>query len=673
MRTVVPPPGRVPLAAPRLDVCLYTPSADPSGMGGHLLDLAREHLPHGEVTVMAWPTAPGRRLLDRAASLGAHTVAMPHPRDPSFAASVTEALRRRPVDVFHAHVGFGREDFDGVRAARAAGVGAVVQTQHLAWLLGSHKHRRPFFRGLRDVDHVVTVSGAQQDTYARIGVPRALMTTIPNGVHPRSPGPGRAAARAALGLPVDARVVLAVGRLVAIKGHRHLVDAAALLAPDVHVVVVGGGHLEQSLRDRAATLGAADRVHLAGHRPDARALLDAADVAVLPSLLEGMPLTLLEAMDAGLPVVATRVIGSTEVVEDGVTGLSSRRGTPRPSPPPSPGCWTTPRCATASGRRAAALPRALHGRTDGPPDPCAVRGGAGLPGRGSEPGAVERRRGLRRRRAPGRLPHPARRRRAGPRPRDRRRWARPGDRGVVVALLGGDPGALLQDGSPAPSSSGSDLEASCRTGADADRDADCRVVALENSLTRYWSGAVEGFAAPSYTLFEGSVQTGCGAATAAVGPLLLPRRPGRVPRPGFFTELRTTYGAQGGDFAEAYVLAHEYGHHVQNLPGRARAQRSAEQTGPRTARPAWSCRPTAWPACGRRTRTGRRVTFDDGRHQRGPSAAAAVGDDRIQEKATGRVDPESWTHGSAEQRQHWFTTGLEAGAPDACDTFRGSV
>ena len=327
-------PERPPAAptGPRLRISLYTPSADPSGMGAHMLDLVAEYAPCHDVSVLAWPTEPGRRLLDRAQALGARPVPLPHPRDPGFGGAVVEHLRRHPADVFHVHVGTGREDFDGARAARAAGTPAVLQTQHYPWLMGSPKHRVPFFHALEPVDHVLTVSQAQRRTYEAIGVPSAVMTTVPNGIRRRGPGPGRTAARAALGLDPDRRVVLTVGRLTVMKGHTHLLDAVPGLlrrVPDVDVVVLGSGHLHAQLQGQADALGVSAQVHLPGHRADARMLLDAADVFVLPSLHEGMPLSLLEAMDAALPVVATRVIGSEEVVVEGETGLLVR---PRSAP-----------------------------------------------------------------------------------------------------------------------------------------------------------------------------------------------------------------------------------------------------------------------------------------------------------------------------------------------------
>jgi glycosyltransferase involved in cell wall biosynthesis len=122
---------------------------------------------------------------------------------------------------------------------------------------------------------------------------------------------------------------MTIGRLAPMKGQRHLIESTPdLLArfPGLAVLIVGEGHLHRQLAEQADGLGVGGCVRLMGHRPDARLLLDAADVFVLPSLHEGMPLVAMEAMEAGLPVVATRVIGSEEVVVHGETGLLSPAG-----------------------------------------------------------------------------------------------------------------------------------------------------------------------------------------------------------------------------------------------------------------------------------------------------------------------------------------------------------
>ncbi|MGY1914277.1 glycosyltransferase family 4 protein [Blastococcus sp. SYSU DS0973] len=306
----------------RLSICLYTPSVDPSGMGSHMLDLAAEFRSTADVSVLCWGTAGGRRVLDRARALGGATCALPPPRALAFGRTIVDFLAAHPADVFHIHVGSGRENFDGARAARRAGVRAVVQTQHQPWLLSPRK-RAAFFRAITPVDRLIAVSEGVRLTHERIGVPAERLVTVPNGIVPRGPGPGRAAARAALGLRPDHLVVMNVGRLFVQKGQRYLVAAMPELAarfPDLAVVIVGGGYLGDDLARQAADLGVTDFLHLPGHRTDARMLLDAADVFVLPSRQEGMPLAALEAMDAVLPVVATDVIGTAEVVTSGVTG-----------------------------------------------------------------------------------------------------------------------------------------------------------------------------------------------------------------------------------------------------------------------------------------------------------------------------------------------------------------
>jgi predicted metalloprotease len=247
--------------------------------------------------------------------------------------------------------------------------------------------------------------------------------------------------------------------------------------------------------------------------------------------------------------------------------------------------------------------------------------------------------------------------------------------GLLIALvLGVDPADLTGGGSGFADDtavSTDTLASECRTGADADADEQCRVVGIDNSLTDYWTGAVRDFRPAQTRIFSGSVSTGCGQASSAVGPFYCPPDEGIFLDLGFFDELRTTYGARGGDFAQAYVLAHEYGHHVQHLTGQSeRARRLPDQTGPQGASTRLElqadCYAGVWAANAQRDGF---VTFDDTDVDEGLSAAAAVGDDRIQQAARGRVDPESWTHGSAEQRQKWFRTGLRAAEPGACDTF----
>lgn len=328
------PLARVPRTAPPVSsVCLYTCSANPSGMGIHMLALAEELTTAGvDVTIAYWPAPATEAMMSRARRLGVRVARTPHPRDPSYSAELTSLVHGLAPDVFHVHVGTGRENFGGARAARAAGVPAVVETLHMPWMMRSPRKREAFFASLDAVDRLIVVSEAQRATYERIGVPTTRMRTVPNGVVPREVGYGRDSARRQLGVNRRQPVVMTVGRLAVQKGHRHLVDALPQLLtrwPDLVAVIVGNGHLREVLEGQAARLGVGHALRLVGHRTDARGLLDAADVFVLPSRQEGMPMAALEAMDAGLPVVATRVTGTSEVVADGVTGRLVRPGDSR--------------------------------------------------------------------------------------------------------------------------------------------------------------------------------------------------------------------------------------------------------------------------------------------------------------------------------------------------------
>jgi predicted metalloprotease len=181
--------------------------------------------------------------------------------------------------------------------------------------------------------------------------------------------------------------------------------------------------------------------------------------------------------------------------------------------------------------------------------------------------------------------------------------------------------------------------------------------------------------------FDGSVDTGCGAASAATGPFYCPADSQVYLDLGFFDELSSRFDAPG-DFAQAYVVAHEIGHHIQNLDGTSAEVRSREQAaGSEAEANEWSVRLELQADCyagvwahtvaERSRQEGSDVALESGDIQEGLAAAQAVGDDRLQQQAGVDVRPETWTHGSSEQRQHWFRTGYDSGNPDDCDTFSG--
>jgi uncharacterized protein len=251
---------------------------------------------------------------------------------------------------------------------------------------------------------------------------------------------------------------------------------------------------------------------------------------------------------------------------------------------------------------------------------------------------------------------------------------------LIALALGVDPSALLDGGGggPADAPAGGQLEA-CTTGADIDANDECRFVVYENSVQGFWDAEVARaggqYEPATFTTFTGGVSTGCGAASSQVGPFYCPADSGVYLDLGFFEVLRTQLGAQGGDFAEAYVVAHEYGHHIQNLTGqmqRVRTREGADSDAVRLELQAdcyagvWAHHATTTP-----TADGEPLITDitEADIAEAIDAAEVIGDDYIQEHFGGTVTPETWTHGSSEQRRRWFTVGLDTGDPAACDTF----
>jgi predicted metalloprotease len=218
----------------------------------------------------------------------------------------------------------------------------------------------------------------------------------------------------------------------------------------------------------------------------------------------------------------------------------------------------------------------------------------------------------------------------------------------------------------------------CRTGADANRRDDCRIVGVVNSVQKFWAGVFtrsnRKYQYVDTYLFTGSIDTGCGTATSQVGPFYCPADKHVYIDLGFFQDLKDQLGVQPTPFVEAYVLAHEYGHHVQDqlgvLDGIRGDTQGPESKGVRSELQA-DCYAGVWAAHAVDTGLIEQLTQQD--INQGLDAASAIGDDRIQERTQGQVNEETWTHGSSEQRRRWFSRGYETGKPAACDTFSGSI
>ena len=253
---------------------------------------------------------------------------------------------------------------------------------------------------------------------------------------------------------------------------------------------------------------------------------------------------------------------------------------------------------------------------------------------------------------------------------------------VIVLLL--QSGVLGGGGgSSAGGSTQQEVESlqNCRTGADANNDESCALLADVNSIQAFWARELPKQAGVQYTdaqavFFSGQTSSGCGTASASVGPFYCPNDKFVYLDRTFFREmLQGQLGAKGGPFSEAYVLAHEYGHHVQDLLGtmsKVRTQQGATSDSVRLELQAdcyagiWTKHATEAPDA-----NGQPYILDLTRDDinRALDAAKAVGDDRIQQRTSGRTNPEQWTHGSAEERMRWFTAGMQKGTLEACDTF----
>jgi len=259
-----------------------------------------------------------------------------------------------------------------------------------------------------------------------------------------------------------------------------------------------------------------------------------------------------------------------------------------------------------------------------------------------------------------------------------------GGLGIIILLvsmfLGVDLTELAGSDMLAPSTSDSyyedaeDLTSVCRTGADANQRQDCRIVGFVNSIQAFWDEEFQYYDIeyiPTQTvLFSGSTQGACGFASSASGPFYCPRDQMIYIDLSFFDTMETSFGAKGGPFAEAYVVAHEYAHHVQNLFGVLNTTGMIRDSGPDSeivfTELQADCLAGVW--VHNATSTGYIENLTQDEIMQALNAAASVGDDRIQQQTQGYVVPDAWTHGSSEQRLAALQDGMQSGDVDTCNT-----
>ncbi|KRE37111.1 hypothetical protein ASG73_12500 [Janibacter sp. Soil728] len=259
---------------------------------------------------------------------------------------------------------------------------------------------------------------------------------------------------------------------------------------------------------------------------------------------------------------------------------------------------------------------------------------------------------------------------------------------LVVYLLGGD--ITGGDSTSQDTGSGDSLSAKCKSGADAKKDRDCLMVLGENSLYDFWSGqpdlakalqdANQDFRGPNkVVVYTGQTQSQCGTASNQVGPFYCPVDEQIFIDTDFFDIMEQQLGAEDGVMAELYVLAHEYGHHIQNVYGvlgEAQKDPQGADSGAVRVELMADCFAGMWIQHATETKDaqGEALLTDvsDSDVTNAMGAAKSVGDDEIQKKSGGGVQPESWTHGSAKARQAWLLRGMKADSVNQCDTFEVS-
>jgi len=292
-------------------IVLATDSHDPSGLGAHMLTLGRALAPQFEIIVAAMAEGGGRGLLARAARHGLAVRQIDDTQD------FGSWLARSGASLLHVHAGIGWEGHALAAAGKAAGL-PVIRTEHLPYLLTDADQEAHFRAAIAEIDRMIVVSDASRQSFDGGRIDPAKLTVVRNGVLAGAPGMGRDEILADLGL-TGRKILLTVARFSLQKDHATLIAAMSQIVadhPDVLLLLVGTGSELETVGALVAQLGLTQHVQFLGQRDDVAALMAAADLFVLPSRFEGLPLAVLEAMAAGLAVVATRIGGTLEALGD---------------------------------------------------------------------------------------------------------------------------------------------------------------------------------------------------------------------------------------------------------------------------------------------------------------------------------------------------------------------
>jgi glycosyltransferase involved in cell wall biosynthesis len=312
-----------------------TDSPDPSGVGEHMMTLAMALRDEVRINLIFSDSDSGTTLACRGRTAGLDTCTVPAQSLVEGDAGLIEVLEAWRPDILHIHAGIAVAGHGAAAAASAVGISGIVRTEHHPYTLRMFGKPAPetlYAHGVRPVDRIICVCEAARRTFGMADVDPSRYAVIHNGILFRKPMRARAAVRAELGF-LDRPLILTVARFSEQKRHAPLVDALPALLethPDIELLWAGTGPLQEELRDRAGSLGVGAHIAFLGQCENVPDLMGACDALWVPSFFEGHPLLILEALAAGLPVVAARSLGITEAVRNGETGLLFPFGNAQP-------------------------------------------------------------------------------------------------------------------------------------------------------------------------------------------------------------------------------------------------------------------------------------------------------------------------------------------------------